>query len=295
VTIVSVRTEVLMGTLVTIEVVPPEADAAVERAFDWFREIESRCSRFDDQSELMQLAARVGEPIAVSPILFEAVRFALAVAEDAGGAFDPAIGHRMEARGFNREERTGRTVCSGISPEGRASYRDVSVDVERRTITLGRPLILDLGAVAKGLAVDAAARELRPFKDFAIDAGGDLYLGGLNREGIPWSVGIRHPRLDRELIDSLRVSNRAVCTSGDYERAGSGTEHHILDPRTGASPGDVASVTVVAPTALLADALATAAFVLGPVSGLRLLERHGVEGLIVTPTLERLETSALPR
>jgi thiamine biosynthesis lipoprotein len=295
VTIVPVRTEVLMGTLVTIEVVPAGADAVVERAFDWFREIESRCSRFDEQSELMQLTARVREPIAVSPILFEAVRFALCVAEDTGGAFDPTIGHRMEARGFNREDRTGRTVCSGISPESRANYRDISVDVERRTITLGRPLILDLGAVAKGLAVDAAARELQPFKDFAIDAGGDLYLGGLNRDGIPWSVGIRHPRLDRELIDSFRVSNHAVCTSGDYERAGGGTEHHIFDPRTGVSPGDVASVTVVAPNALLADALATAAFVLGPVSGLRLLERHGVEGLIVTPTLERFESSALPR
>ena len=60
-------------------------------------------------------------------------------------------------------------------------------------------------------------------------------------------------------------------------------------------PVGVASVTVVAPNALLADALATAAFVLGPAEGLRLLERHGVEGLIVTPALERLETSGLPR
>ena len=149
--------------------------------------------------------------------------------------------------------------------------------------------------IAKGLAVDAAARELEPLKDFAIDAGGDLYLGGLNREHAPWSVGIRHPRLDRELIDSLRVSDTAVCTSGDYERPGSGAEHHILDPRSGTSPVGVASVTVVAPNALLADALATAAFVLGPVQGLALLERHGVEGLIVTSALECLETPALPR
>ena len=76
-------------------------------------------------------------------------------------------------------------------------------------------MTLDLGAVAKGLAIDAAARELQPFGDFAIDAGGDLYLGGRNPDGAPWSVGIRHPRLDGRLIDSLRVSNKAVCTSGD--------------------------------------------------------------------------------
>jgi thiamine biosynthesis lipoprotein len=150
--------------------------------------------------------------------------------------------------------------------------------------------------VAKGLAVDAAARELEPFRDFAIDAGGDLYLGGRNPDGLPWSVGIRHPRNDRELIDSLRVSDKAVCTSGDYERImPGGQQHHILDPRTGVSPATVASVTVVAPTALAADALATAAFVLGPTDGLRLLQRHGVEGLIVTTSLDRIETSGLHR
>ena len=78
--------------------------------------------------------------------------------------------------------------------------------------------MLDLGAVAKGMAVDAAARELAVCGDFAIDAGGDLYLGGVNRNGEPWRVGIRHPRRDGELIEAVTVSDRAVCTSGDYER-----------------------------------------------------------------------------
>ena len=100
----------------------------------------------------------VGEPVAASPVLFEAVRFALCVAEETGGAFDPTIGRRMEMRGFNREDRSGRTVCSPVSTERDVTYRDVDVNVEQRTITLGRPLVLDLGAVAKGLAVDAPAR-----------------------------------------------------------------------------------------------------------------------------------------
>ena len=112
----------------------------------------------------------------------------------------------------------------------------------------------------------------------------------VNPDGAPWSVGIRHPRIDHELIDSLRVSNKAVCTSGDYERRRRPTEHHILDPRTGTSPVGVASVTVVAPTAMLADALATAASCSVRCDGIELLERHGVDGLIVTPALERLET-----
>ena len=138
--------------------------------------------------------------------------------------------------------------------------------------------------------MDAAARELEMFTDFAIDAGGDLYLGGSNQHGAPWSVGIRHPRRERELITSLRVSNQAVCTSGDYER-----RDHILNPHTSKSVSEVASATVIAPRAMLADALATAVFVLGPQEGINLLNRVGVEGLILTPDLQRFETGGLRR
>ena len=302
---VYLRSVALMGTVVTIQVVGHEADSqqrtrrdqAVAAAFAWFRRIEECCTRFEAQSEVMQLAAQVGVPVSVSSILYEAVQFALAVAEESGGAFDPTVGYAMETRGFNREHRTGETIATALHPGGPVSYRDVRLDPHRKTITLLRPLILDLGAVAKGLAIDLAARELRPFENFAVDAGGDLYLGGCNSSGEPWSVGIRHPRRDHELIDSLRVSNRAVCTSGDYERrtATEGNGHHILDPRTGVSPDAAASVTVVAPTAMLADALATAAFVLGPADGIRLFERLDVDGLIISPSLERYATRGMYR
>ena len=292
-----------MGTLVTIQVVSadPHADDAIERAFQWFGRVEEHCTRFKPTSELMSLTTRVGVPVPVSTLLYEAMSFALSVAEESGGAFDPTIGRRMEVRGFNREYRTGERIHTAIVPDdGQTDYRDIHLDPEQRTITLRRPLSLDLSAVAKGLAVDTAARELQPFTDFAIDAGGDLYLGGHNPEGEPWSVGIRHPFVDRQCIETLRVSNQAVCTSGGYERRveseigdGDSREHHILDPRTGTSPQAVASATVVAPGAMLADALATAAFVLGPVAGIELLERLGVEGLIFTSELERCETRGL--
>jgi len=277
-----------MGTIVTIHVLREGADVAIERAFGWFDEIERVCTRFSQSSELMQLTAQAGVAVPASPILYEAVQFARMLAEETGGAFDPTVGHRMAARGFNKEHRTGEIVRTDVVPEDDVSYRDVQLDPERKTILLRRTLTLDLGAVAKGLAVDAAARELEPFKDFAIDAGGDLYLGGLNPQGEPWSVGIRHPRRDDEMIDSVRVSNQAVCTSGDYERG-----QHILDPRNGSSTHAVASATVVASGAMLADALATAAFVLGPEDGIQLLNRMGVDGLIVTPDLNHYETRGL--
>ena len=297
-----IRTVQAMGTLVTIQVIAHDLDRAaaldlagsVDRAFGWFSEVEAHCSRFDHGSEAMRLTERIGVPVPASDILFEAVQFAVAVAETTAGAFDPTVGDRMEALGFNREHRSGRIVHTPLAPSGQASYRDIRLDPRRRTITLLRPLILDLGAVAKGLAIDLAARELRPFVNFAIDAGGDLYLGGRGPAQAPWSVGIRHPR-EEGLVDALVVSDRAVCTSGDYERpcphdAGG---HHLLDPRTGASATTMASVTVVAPTAMVADALATAAFVLGPIEGRRLLEREGVEGLFVTSALERHATQGI--
>jgi thiamine biosynthesis lipoprotein len=300
-----------MGTVITIEIVGSrepgpkgpslrtDCDAAIDRAFEWFAAVEACCSRFDPASELRKLSNEVGDAVPVSPLLYEAVHFALAVAEESGGAFDPTVGRTMESHGFDRDYRTGDRVDSG-SIEAGASWRDIRIDPERRTITILRPLTLDLGAVAKGLAIDLAVQELLPFENFAVYAGGDLYLGGSNAAGEPWRIGIRHPRRDGELIDAVRVSDSAVCTSGDYERR-TAAGHHILDPRPGASTTstvdvaaepmqNVASVTAIAPTAMLADAVATAAFVLGPEEGIALFERLGVTGLIVTSTLDRFAT-----
>lgn len=277
-----IRAAAAMGTVVSIEVDAPEA--VIERAFHWFRAIEASCSRFDPHSELRQLP--VGRPAAASPMLFEAVRFALLVAEETGGAFDPTVGGAMVARGFDRHYVTG--AASGARDDGEVSFRDVELDAPRGTILLKRPLTLDLGAVAKGLAVDAAARELQSFSNFVIDAGGDLYFGGRSPRGETWCAGVRHPRNPGQLIDRFAVSDQAVCTSGDYERGA-----HILDPRRRDAAGEVASATVVAPGAMLADALATAAFVLGPEEGMALLTRMDVEGLIVTRDMACHRTGGL--
>ncbi len=294
-------TAVFMDTLVSMEVVhstvSDDCAGPVERAFDWFREVEQRCSRFDPLSELVRLCGYAGEPVAVTPLLYRAIEFALAVAAASGGAFDPTIGRRLEAAGFNQNYRTGERTASGIDPAASSTYRDVILDPERQTVTLQRPLVLDLGAVAKGLAIDLAARELRSFGNFAINAGGDLFAQGKNAAGEPWVVGIRHPREDAALFETLRVSDVAVCTSGDYERRRRDGEqgHHILEPQSGRSAGQTMSATVIAPTAMAADALATAAFVLGPAEGLAFLEQEGVEGLIVASSLERYETPGLSR
>src|SRR5438477_9336992 len=118
-----IRTVMLMGTRVTIQVVGHGADpqqasdrrGCVERAFEWFHRVEECCTRFDPQSEMMQLTTRIRVPVPVSALLYEAVHFAVAVAEESEGAFDPTIGHPMETRGFNCEYRTGRTVQTDVN------------------------------------------------------------------------------------------------------------------------------------------------------------------------------------
>jgi len=276
-----------MGTVATVQVVSPGTDvtAALHRALGWFAVVEAAASRFDPNSELRRLVERVGEPVAVSPVLFEALRFALALAELTDGAFDPTVGRALQARGFDQHHVTGRRdPAADLDPD--ASWRDVELDEAARTVTLGRRLLLDLGAVAKGFAIDLAARELSGFAGAMVEAGGDLHAAGVNADGQPWQIGVQDPFDPDGIADVLVIENAAVCTSGTYEKG-----QHLVT----AYPDTFASVSVVAPTAMVADGLATAAFVLGPEAGPRLLEEQGVAGLFITASGERRSTGDLRR
>jgi FAD:protein FMN transferase len=277
-----------MDTWVNVQIVsdqPREAiEPMVQRALTWFESVERICSRFDPNSEVMQLVRRAGRRVRVSTLLFEVAAFAMNLAEQTDGAFDPTVGAALEHRGFDTNYLTGEAIRSGVGDEP-VTYRDVRLDRRAHSILLRRPLVLDLGAVAKGLAIDLAVQELRNCPDLCLEAGGDVCVRGRNADGERWNVGIQHPRAPGLLVRTLRVADAAVCTSGDYERRvpapGADTEGHILDGRTRRPVTDLASVTVVAPTAMAADGLSTAAMVLGREQGLQFLENQGVGGLLI--------------
>lgn len=287
---------VSMDTVVNVQIVSDQprevVEPAVQRALAWFETVERICTRFDPSSEVMQLLGSVGRRVHVSTLLFEVVAFAMDLATQTDGAFDPTVGATLEEMGFNVHYRTGEQVHSGVA--GDASFADVRLDRRARTILLKRPVVLDLNAVAKGLAIDLAVQELRDQPDLCFEAGGDLYVRGRNESGERWHVGIQHPRAPGLLARTLRVTDMAVCTSGDYERRSPGPSAagHILDARTGRSVTDLASVTVVAPTAMAADGLSTAAMVLGRDRGLRFLEDQGVGGLLMSPDGTSVTTSS---
>jgi thiamine biosynthesis lipoprotein len=135
---------------------------------------------------------------------------------------------------------------------------------------------IDLGGFAKGYAVDNAAAILaaRGVRHAAVAAGGDSRVLG-DRAGRPWTVGIRDPRRQGEVVALLPLEDAAVSTSGDYERYfddGDERCHHLIDPRTGRSPQSIHSVTVVAPDGLTSEALSKTVFVLGVERGLAIVE-----------------------
>ncbi|MDW7711861.1 MAG: FAD:protein FMN transferase, partial [Deferrisomatales bacterium] len=151
---------------------------------------------------------------------------------------------------------------------------------------------LDLGGIAKGYGVDRAVAALRGrgARDFIVDAGGDLFVAGAKGPSA-WRVGIQHPREPGSFLRVVSPSEGALVTSGDYERAA-----HVFDPRTGRPARGCQAVTVWAPDALTADALATAVFVLGPEEGLALLEAEPeAEGLVVGAEGSVGETSGFRR
>lgn len=289
----------VMDTVVTIRLAVPATSAAefeplVEQAFDWFDAVETACSRFAPGSEVRELAAKVGEPVALSPILLAALTVAMQVAEHTDGAFDPTIGHTLAAAGFDRDYRTGEAVAGlsdvfpGLSEEDMGTIEDLHLDPAGGTVVLDRPLLLDLGAVAKGLAIDLAAQELLTLPGATIDAGGDAYLHGTDLAGRGWRTGVADPHRPGELITELTLSDLAVATSGDYARPG-----QLL---TRQQPDDpLAAVTVLAPTAMAADALSTAVLLLGLRKGLALLaETEDVAALLVATTGELHLTSDWP-
>lgn len=139
---------------------------------------------------------------------------------------------------------------------------------------------VDLGGIAKGYAIDQSKVILQKhgFKHFLIDAGGDVFVSGLNCNQKSWHIGVRHPHNPTGLYAVVEVSGNAVTTSGDYEQffeIGGQRFSHIINPITGYPQKGVISATVIAPTALEADALSTALSVLGPDKGTALINDLG--------------------
>jgi thiamine biosynthesis lipoprotein len=290
------KSALLMGTFVEIQAVPPRGmseeslQQALEGAFREIRKVEKVFSLYDAGSELRQLHVHgVDRPYKVSHAFVAVLKKAFEYHHLTQGAFDISIAPLAE---FWRDAAT-----SGRMPEDAAlaPIRDlvgmerVILDEENGTVALPAGMKLDFGGLAKGYAVDTSIAGLRHngITTAVVSAGGDMYCLGNGLDGVGWRIGIRHPEERSDYVATLILRDRAVATSGSYERyyrVNDTTFSHIIDPHTGMPLVDPpASVTVVADDCSTADALATAVYVLGSEKGIELLDSLPyAEGVIIS-------------
>jgi thiamine biosynthesis lipoprotein len=261
-----------------------QLEDAVDAAFAEMNRLDHLFSSYRPDSEISQLSRSPGGG-KVSADTAAVLALGLEVAHRSGGAFDLTLGRLKSLWGID-----------GDNPAvpGRQAIQDALVGVGPGALILdGRQLTkraaqlqIDLGGIAKGYAVDRAIAVLREhgITSAAVNAGGDMFLLG-QRSGRPWRIGIQHPRQKDAVLETVQVRDLAVVTSGDYERffeQDGQHYHHIFDPQSGFPARGCQSVTIIADSVALGDALATAVFVMGPQAGLRLLDQYpGTEALIV--------------
>ncbi len=247
------------------------ADEWASIAQNKLKELERAWSVFRSGSEVGRINAAAGDaPVPVSAVTRDAVAAAIRYGSLSGGAFDVTVGPLMKLWGFRSDVPPDQPPPPEAIRETleRVGFRRIVVGPN--TVFLERPgMVLDLGGIAKGLAVDAVCEELRRrgARNFLVNLGGNIRVFGRVGPKRPWRVGVRDP-FDREkLLGVLALeSGEAVATSGNYERfveIGGRRYAHILDPRTGRPVEGMAGVTVVARSAGEADAMSTALFVLG--------------------------------
>lgn len=282
-----------MDTLVRISIYdaqqsPQSISSAIDNAFSAMSRVEQAASVHVDSSEISRLVRAAGRaPIPISADVEQLLTAAVAIGEKTHGAFDCTIGAVKVLWPFDKAD--------AMPPDSMAVTSALSL-VDDRLIRLNgntaylpqKGMRVDLGGVAKGLAIDRAVASLRRdgIQAGIVDAGGDLRIFGKHPWRSRWGVGVRHPRAGvATLYAVLRMDSLAVATSGDYERyfEHDGVQyHHLLNPNTGYPARDAVSVTITAPTALAADAYATAVFVMGHDAGMEFIENTPeIEGMIL--------------
>lgn len=268
------------------------ANAAFEAAFAHVAALNRILSDYDPQSELSRLSqsAPTPRPVEVSLPLWTVLERSQTLAEQTGGTFDITVGPMV--RLWRRARRSKEMPSPERLEEARAAvgYKNLRLDREHRTVQLLKPgMRLDLGGIAMGYAVDETLKLLRErgLSRALVDASGDIAVGDPPPGKPGWTIGVMPLSLEGTPSRTVLLANAAVTTAGDANQhvvLKDVRYSHIVDPRTGLGLTDQVGVAVIARDCLTADSLDTAASVLGPEAGMRLIEATpGAGGFIVRP------------
>jgi len=270
--------------------------ARTKKAFDdaiaEIKRVEALMTTWKPESEVSKINAAAGKSaVHVSDEVFSIVKESVHASAVSDGTFDITFhtlhglwkfDEDLDPHPPNPDDLKARLAFVG--------WKNIELDEQAKTVKLAKPQTqIGLGGIAKGYGVDQAVKVLEKtgLTSFFVQAGGDLFARGKKPDGTSWTAGIRDPRSDDEKkwFARIGISDHAFSTAGDYERAyivGGKRYHHIIDPRTGMPATACRSVTIWAPTALLADEIDDAVFILGPDRGMKLVEQTpGVGAVIV--------------
>jgi FAD:protein FMN transferase len=283
---------VMLGTVIEIKVIDPDpqkAKQALENSFGEISRIEKIMSHFDPHSALSQLNRR---GYSEDKELYALISKSVEISKITDGGFDVTVGPLMNLWDFKAQvpqvplaQQINHTIKN-------VGYKYINIDSNKNRIMIKKGIDIDLGGIAKGYATDQAIAVLQKqgIHTALVNAGGDIRAIG-NKE---WHIGLKNPR-GNDILAAIMVKNKAVVTSGDYERyfiKQGKRYHHILNPSTG-YPADLCqSVTVIAPTATAAVALAKGIFVAGPVKGLKIAASQAQTETIIIDNQGRLYVSA---
>lgn len=293
------RTSHALGSAITMSVWHRDetaAESALDAAFAELELVESVMSIYRPESQLSRLNqdAALDDP---HPHLFTVLNYATAMAKATNGAFDVTVQPLWEL--YHSAKKQNRLPNESEVSEARAlvGWQRLKVTPTRLQLS-GEGMAITLNGIAQGFAADAAMTVLRRagVAHALIDAGEMNALGG-KPDGTTFTVGIQHPRHDDAFVSMAKLQDRCLATSGDYQTRFSDdfVHHHLFDPHTGHSPTELASVSIVAPTAMAADALSTAVFVLGAERGMDLVRRTpGTDALLVSKSGQITSTEGFP-
>ena len=253
--------------------------------------VNGEMSTYLPESELSMInAAHSTDPIPVSRSLMQVLEAASEISQLTQGAFDVTVGPLVNLWGFGPDQAftvpTGEQVRRASALAG---FEKLHLDPAALTLEKAQGGIsIDLSAIAKGHGVDRVADYLDSLQldDYLVEIGGEIRARGVNRERAPWQIGIEQPAAGQRGVQRIiRLDNMAMATSGDYRNffEQDGTRYsHTIDPRTGrpVSHG-LASVTVLHPSAMLADAWATGLLVLGPEQGYATALENGLDAYFI--------------
>lgn len=291
--------DLAFGTTITVQLLHADerqAKLAIEDAFAEAKKIDALMSVYREGSQVRMLNA-TGSLLRPDPHLGVVLSAARELSELTDGAFDATVQPLWTA--YKNAQSRGDSPTDAELDRARAlaSWRHLVFDENK--VQLLRPgMAISLNGIAQGYATDLALAAVRAhgIGNALLDIG-EYGAVGVRDETRAWMLAIQDPRKKEPMKPTLKMDGRSVATSGDYETHFSAdfSEHHIVDPHTGKSPPELASVTVIAPTAMMADGLSTAMMVMGTDKAMKLASSMAnVDVMLVDKAGARRQTAGIP-